>query len=121
MEAVPANLVSSAAIVRWFVAAWVALTVTTIGSNVSAQVPALVSGSADGPAIGFSTLILRIEGQDEIGIAGQDFRVVILEALRKAGFHAVGAENLVFGKDRANQADYVLGGTVRELECRHRE
>jgi S1-C subfamily serine protease len=66
-------------------------------------------------------LILRIEGQDEIGIAGQDFRVVILEALRKAGFHAVGAENLVFGKDRANQADYVLGGTVRELECRHRE
>jgi S1-C subfamily serine protease len=70
-----------------------------------------------GPALGFSNLLVRLEHEDEIKIAGADLRVHILEALRTAGFNAVGAENLVFGQDRSNQADYLLGGTVRELEC----
>jgi hypothetical protein len=62
-------------------------------------------------------LLVRLDQEGEIKIAGAELRVHILEALRAAGFNAVGAENLVFGQDRSNQADYLLGGTVRELEC----
>src|SRR4051794_37400279 len=34
------------------------------------------------PAVGFSNLVLRIEGDDGIGMARDDFRIFILEALR---------------------------------------
>jgi serine protease Do len=67
--------------------------------------------------IGFSNLIARLDS-DEIGFAKAEYRVHILEALRKGGFNAVGAESLVFGRDDGEHADLVLGGTVRELECR---
>jgi hypothetical protein len=67
--------------------------------------------------VGFSTLVTRLN-TDEIGIAKEEFRVHILEALRDAGFNAVGAESLVFNKDEGDRADFVLGGTVRELACR---
>src|SRR5688572_14232939 len=68
-------------------------------------------------AVGFSNLVARLD-DDEIGFAGAAYRVHILEALRGAGFNAVGAESLVFGKDEAERADVVLGGTVKELKCR---
>jgi S1-C subfamily serine protease len=68
-------------------------------------------------AVGFSNLVARLD-TDEIGFAKAEFRVHILEVLRAAGFNAVGAENLVFGKDEAERADVVLGGTVKELQCR---
>ncbi|MET0795378.1 MAG: serine protease [Polyangiaceae bacterium] len=67
-------------------------------------------------AVGFSNLLARID-KDEIGFAKPEYRVHILEALRQAGFNAVGAENLVFNKDDGEKADLVLGGTVRELDC----
>lgn len=67
--------------------------------------------------IGFSNLVARLD-KDEIGFAKAEYRVHILEALRDAGFNAVGAESLVFERDEGEQADYVLGGTVRELSCR---
>jgi S1-C subfamily serine protease len=70
-----------------------------------------------GKSIGFSNLVFRLAGRDEVGIADQDFRVHILEDLRARGINAVGAENLVFGSDRGAQADLMLGGTVQELEC----
>ncbi len=67
--------------------------------------------------VGFSNLVARLD-TDEIGFAKAEYRVHILEALRKAGFNAVGAESLVFGRDDGGQAELVLGGTVHELECR---
>lgn len=67
-------------------------------------------------AVGFSNLVARLDN-DEIGLAKAEYRVHILEALRDAGFNAVGAESLVFGKDEAERADLVLGGTVKELRC----
>jgi hypothetical protein len=67
-------------------------------------------------AVGFSNLVARLDN-DEIGFAKAEYRVHILEALRAEGFNAVGAENLVFGKDEAERADVVLGGTVKELAC----
>lgn len=54
---------------------------------------------------------------DEIGFAKAEYRVHILEALRRAGFNAVGAESLVFEKDEGARAELVLGGIVREIEC----
>jgi len=74
--------------------------------------------AAAAKSIGFSNLVFRLAGRDEVGIADQDFRVHILEDLRRRGINAVGAENLVFGSDRGAQADLMLGGTVTELECR---
>jgi len=68
-------------------------------------------------SIGFSNLVFRLAGADEIGVADQDFRVHILEDLRGRGLNAVGAENLVFGSDHGGAADLVLGGTVTELTC----
>lgn len=68
-------------------------------------------------AIGFSNLVFRLDGDDEIGIAKEDFRIHILEQLRYHKLNAVGAENLVFGRDNAQQAELVLGGTVTELQC----
>ena len=69
-------------------------------------------------SLGFSNLVFRIDGDDAIGVAKGDFRVHILEELRHEGFAAVGAESLVFGKDHGAAAELLLGGTVRELECR---
>lgn len=79
---------------------------------------AVAQPAATGKSIGFSNLVFRLAGRDEVGIADQDFRVHILEDLRARGINAVGAENLVFGSDRGAQADLMLGGTVKELDCR---
>jgi serine protease Do len=68
-------------------------------------------------ALGFSNLVFRPAGGDQVGLAGEDFRVHILEDLRGRGVNAVGAENLVFGSDHGGQAEMMLGGTVTELEC----
>ena len=59
----------------------------------------LTGGTAEAPAIGFSNLVVRLDREDIFGIAGGDYRVHILESMRRMGFNAVGAENLVFGKD----------------------
>lgn len=67
--------------------------------------------------IGFSKLIVRLEGHDDIGVVGADHQVRLLERLRAKGLHAVGAEDLVFGKDESRKAEMILGGTVKELDC----
>ena len=83
----------------------------------------LVSSSAhaegQGRSIGFSNLIVRLEQDAEIAVAGDDYRVSILENLRAAGLNAVGAEDIVFGRDNGKRAELLLGGTVRELQCQH--
>jgi hypothetical protein len=55
--------------------------------------------------------------RDEIGIGKEEFRVRILEEMRTRGFPALGAENLVFDKDKSGEARYLLGGTVRQVDC----
>ncbi len=74
------------------------------------------SHAAEG-LLGFSNLIVRLEGEDKIGMAGSDFRIYIIEELRSAGLNVVGAESLVFGKDNSDKAEFLLGGTIRELDC----
>lgn len=68
--------------------------------------------------IGFSNLLARVDSE-QIALAKPEYRVHILEALRAAGFNAVGAENLVFDQDKASKAKLLLGGTVKELQCAH--
>jgi len=89
--------------------------VTLIGAR-SARAEDAPAPASTKVAVGFSNLLARID-KDEIGLAKPEYRVHILEALRGAGFNAVGAENLVFNKDDSDKADYVLGGTVTELDC----
>jgi serine protease Do len=68
--------------------------------------------------LGFSRLLVRLDDSDPVGIGSAEFRVRMLERMRAQGFAAVGAEDLVFGKDDTNRAAYVVGGTVKELACR---
>jgi S1-C subfamily serine protease len=63
-------------------------------------------------------LVVRIDGDDEIGLAGEDYRIRVIERLRELGFNAVGAESLVFDKDESHRAAFKLGAIVRELVCR---
>src|SRR5262249_50230089 len=87
----------------------------------SARARADGNGPLDGkesdkrPAVGFSSLVLGMEGTDDVGVTNQELRVDFLEALRVAGFNSVGAEGVAFGRDRTDHVDYVLGGVVREL------
>src|SRR5262245_65391977 len=70
----------------------------------SARVVAQPIGVAESSKVrlGFSNLVSRLD-EDEIGIAKAELRVHILEALRDAGFNAVGAESLVFDRDEGNR------------------
>jgi serine protease Do len=68
--------------------------------------------------ITFSNLLIRLASKPEISVATEDWRIVMLETLRSEGFKALGAENLVFGVDHSGTADFVLGGTVKELSCK---
>jgi S1-C subfamily serine protease len=91
-------------------------------SSGAAQSPSVATAPLDAASkevpVGFSRLLVRLEGTDEIGIASADFRVHLLERMRTQGFAAVGAEDVVFGKDESNRAAYLVGGTVKELTCR---
>ncbi len=80
----------------------------------------LAEGAA-GKRIGFSNLVFRIEGADQIGIASGEYRIQIVEWLRESRLNAVGAESLVFGKDHSAEAELLIGGTVKELNCRRTE
>jgi serine protease Do len=88
-----------------------------VGASRAARADGTRLGEAGRPAIGFSNLVVRLDNDPDIGIAGDELRIHILEALRGAGYNAVGAESLVFGKDHAERADFLLGGTVRDLKC----
>src|SRR5687768_15176315 len=65
----------------------------------------------------FANLVLRAKEVDGIMLAGDQFRIEILEELRRQGYKALGAENLVFNQDDSDEARFVLGGTIREVNC----
>jgi S1-C subfamily serine protease len=106
-----------------FALASIALTLCTLSGFVSAAQAqsdeALAAEAQPGPPITFSNLIVRAD--QDIGMAGPDIRVLLLETMRAEGLNALGAENLVFGKDRSANAELVLGGTVNELKCTTKE
>jgi serine protease Do len=75
-----------------------------------------VTAGAESRAVGFTKLVIRLP-DDDIGFAGGNYRVNVLETLRGGQVNAVGAENLVFEKDEAGRAELLLGGTAKELVC----
>jgi S1-C subfamily serine protease len=94
------------------------LTASSSGRADSTKPAAAASTPIPHVAVGFSKLLVRLDGDDEIGIASADFHVRLIERMRADGFDAVGAENLVFGKDESGRARFLVGGTVREAVCR---
>lgn len=79
--------------------------------------PASADDAPKSASITFSNLIIRLDGDPEIALLEEGYRVHILEYLRSQGYDAVGAENLVFARDNSDDAEFVVGGTIRELEC----
>jgi S1-C subfamily serine protease len=90
-----------------------ALAVISVTTTASAEPRTSIPTST----VGISKLLVRLDTWDSIGIAGVDEHVRLIERLRAKGFSGVGAENLVFGKDDTRRAQYLIGGTVRELAC----
>lgn len=70
--------------------------------------------------VGFSNLVVQLAEHDEIGMAGTDLKIKLIEHMRSRGFAAVGAENLVFNKDESMRALFQVGGTIRKVECSNR-
>jgi hypothetical protein len=69
-------------------------------------------------SIAVSNLEFRIDGNDALGIAQGDYRVLIEGELRNQGFATVAANSLPSGKDDGRTSELLLGGTARDLECR---
>lgn len=68
--------------------------------------------------LSFSRLLVRFKDDPGIAVAPDEFRVLIIEALRENGFNVRGAENLLFDQDNSHEARFVLGGTLTELRCK---
>lgn len=110
---------SGSVVKNWGLGVLVTAVLVLFGATPSvAHADELAAEEAPKVAIGFSNLVARLESEDEIGFARPEYRVHILEALRAAGFNAVGAESLVFSRDDSQKAELVLGGTVKELTCK---
>lgn len=72
--------------------------------------------------LGFSTLVVRDTDSSYItGIAEDSLRIFLIEHLRTQGLPVVGAESLLFGRDKTSDADLMLGGTVSNIACAPRE
>lgn len=99
-------------------------TCVTLAGSIAGWVGATNAAADEAPTpgseyrtLGFSNLVFRLEDDDIVGVAKDALRVQIIEALRAEGFHTVGAEDLVFGRDDSDQAEMLLGGTVVDGKC----
>lgn len=88
----------------------------TISTSIRAGQPAKVD-TASLHSLTFSRVVLRLKDETDINIAPDEYRVRFLEDLRKRGYPARGAESLVFGQDDSDEARFVLGATITDLQC----
>src|SRR5262245_460059 len=65
----------------------------------------------------FTRLLVRDDDGTLLGQAPEQIRFLALDELRAAGHDVRGAESVLFGQDDSADADYLLGGTVTELDC----
>ncbi|MCP4680194.1 MAG: trypsin-like peptidase domain-containing protein [Deltaproteobacteria bacterium] len=63
-------------------------------------------------------ILMRPSGDFDISIAPEELRIFLIEELRKRRYNVKGAESVLFGKDKSDQARILLGGTVRHVKCR---
>lgn len=88
-----------------------------LSGSASAQIAAVEISATNQHPLAFSRLVVRPHDASTIAVTDDETRVLVLEHLRSRGINAVGAEDLVFGKDRSGEADYAFGGTVFEVHC----
>ncbi len=81
-----------------------------------ARAPKRVDGEALG-SVAVANIIFRPQDTTQIGGANPEMRLRLTEELRKFGYAALGGEDLVFGKDKAGEAKFLLGATITALEC----
>lgn len=62
-------------------------------------------------------LIFKREKTLSIIVATGEYRILVIEALRSRGLNALGAESVVFGVDRSDEARFLLSGTILDLDC----
>lgn len=67
--------------------------------------------------VGLANLIFRPIDEERVGVVGPDLKLKLLEHLRARKLNILGAESLVFEKDRSHDAELLLGGTVNDLKC----
>ncbi len=65
----------------------------------------------------FARLVVSAPQVAGIRLAAEAYRATFLEHLRKLGYPAVGAENLVFDRDLSDKARYAIGGNVTQISC----
>jgi hypothetical protein len=97
---------------------WLSLALASPWALLILLVAGVARAQGEPRALDFSELAFGIAGNDALGLAQGDFRVLILEELGNQGFATVGANSLPSGKDAGQTAELLLGGTARDLECR---
>ncbi|MBN2528318.1 MAG: trypsin-like peptidase domain-containing protein [Deltaproteobacteria bacterium] len=67
--------------------------------------------------ITIADVIFKPEGQYDIAVAPEGYRLGLIQLLRKYGFNALGGENALFGKDNSAAARFHLGGVIERISC----
>jgi S1-C subfamily serine protease len=89
-----------------------------ISPNVLAKAPPGISVKANElETLTMGDLVVRIDNAGLLGSIDEVFRVAFIEQLRRTGYPALGAEDLVFKRDDSEKARFVIGGTLDELDC----
>ncbi len=87
---------------------------TADAKPVRAVTPIAVNGEELG-TITFANLVLHAPEVDEILVVNEKVVLAFLEEMRAHGYRALGGESLTFGQDESHKAQFVLGGTIKEL------
>lgn len=87
---------------------------TAVAKPVRAVTPIAVKGEELG-TVTFANLVLHAPEVDEILMVNEKVVLAFLEEMRAHGYRALGGESLTFGQDESHKAQFVLGGTIKEL------
>jgi len=90
--------------------------------------PAVASAEVDAPvplrveldklhSLSVANLIVRPGGSSWIGEVNDALKVKLVEHLRERGYPALGAESLVFNRDKSSEARFLVGGTLTKFDC----
>jgi S1-C subfamily serine protease len=83
----------------------------------AANPPPIVVKANELESLTMGDLVLRIDNEGLLGSIDELYRVAFIEQLRREGFPALGAEDLVFKKDESEKARFVIGGILDEVAC----
>src|SRR5688572_6150077 len=67
--------------------------------------------------LAFTKLVRRQKGKGSITVSDAETQIVVTEYLRKKGINGLGADSVVFGRDRSSEAQVALSGPIFEMDC----